>query len=303
MKPIKISAMALGFGFAVFLAAVVYEKYDKKEQIVGGYTFANVYGKETQDMTVVLNDGENTYTFKNAGGQWMLEEEDMYQAAVKKLNPLFLSFNNSRIFNYAQTGQEDFEFIPEWTIRLFYKGEETDKVAVKKDVEGIYLAKIGDNDKIYEISGEFDFPHKSGEWLQQPIFAVENEYIKELKVGERTFEKSEDEVSFDVVAVDEKFFLSNILWQLSDFRAEHTRRVENLNLKHEFDVRVILYVGLIYDLSFSSDGDKHYVTISMETTGMPLQGVKEFIEENKSLYEGWAFEISDERYKAFSNVR
>lgn len=303
MKPIKISAMAFAVSFAVFFGAAIYEKYDKKEQLVGGYTFANVYGKETQHMTVVLNDGENTYTFKNAEGKWMLEEEDMYQASVKKLNPLFMSFNDSRIFNYAKMGQDDFEFLPEWTIRLFYNGEETDKVAVKKNVDGQYLAKIGDDDNIYEISGDFDFPHKGGEWLQQPIFAIDNEYIKEIKVAERTYEKSDDETSFNVISIEDKFFLSNILWQLSDFRAEHAKRIENLNLKPDFDVDVVLYVGMIYKLSFSTYNDKHYVTISMSITGMPLRGIKEFIEQNKSLYEGWAFEISEERYKAFLNAK
>ena len=304
MNIVKISVKALIISIAMFLLAVIYEKWGKNDQRAGEYTFANVYGKVSNKAVLVLNDGKNTYTLQPENDVWGLKEADSYPIDLQLFNMLTSSISNSVVYNYKTSSEETMEFVPEWNIKIFYDGELTDEVSLKKSRDNRYLAQIGKDKKIYEISGYYDFPHTHSEWLRQPLIVLQPEVIRSIKIGSSFYDRMTGADEFDTTTDAEEKYVENIMQTMQDFRYINALKSKKINPEQVASkAKITTFVGLVYDMTFFEENGKYYVAVEMNTTDLPMRGVKDFIEQNNSLYEGYVFELAPEIFERFLEMQ
>ena len=304
MKPLRTSFIALCAAFVFFGAAVMYQKTEKKPQIIGGYTFAQSYGRLINSNKIVLNDGKNKFSLIMKDGNWRIEERNMYFADHNIVNFLASAISRSRIKNFQSEGDEDFEFVPEWYITI-YDGEKVlDEIAVKKNVDGRYLGKISGNDELYEFSGYFDFPHEYKVWLVQPLVSIKADDIYEVKYGDNSIRRNLEDNSFSFSKEEDKDKLFAALSQLAYLDFSNAERTEEIKGKSDITTfSVELFSGLIYNFEIYTANDKYFVELKADVAPASDFGTKEYVEQNKVLYDGWAFELDPERYEIFSALK
>ena len=250
----------------------------------------------------MLDDGQNKYSLKLKSGNWRLEESNMYYADSNIVNFLLSNINRSKIGNYTPNENDEFEFVPEWKISIYSaSGERTDFAEIKKNTEGLYLAKINGDDKIYEISGYFDFPHDYEMWLPQPLVVIKSEDIYNIDLGEKKFYRNIHTGKFEPKDEKEMESLINILLELGNFdfinafsSEEIAEKSDVIKLKAELDS------GIVYDFVLYRSGDKYFAELKLDTAVAAYKGAHDYVESAQVLYNGWAFEIKPEKYKIFS---
>lgn len=303
MKPLKISFLLMCAAVLFFAVAALYQKTDQKPNIIGEYAFASSYGKLLKNSKIVLDDGENTFSLVMKDGNWRLLEKNMYFADYNIVNFLLSSIHRSKIKHHTADDNEA-EFLPEWKIKVYNDEELLDEIAVMKGSDDVYLAKAGARDTIYEISGYFDFPHDYNMWLPQPLLVINAKDVYRMQAKEDVLSRNLEDESFEFSDDSDTDAFAEALAELSFFDFSNVEAAENIKKKKrvkKFSVEVMS--GLIYNFEIYEAKDRYFAEISLETAMSSEDGVKAYVEKNKLLFDGWAFEISPERFEKFSALK
>lgn len=296
MKIIKISAAVLICAFVFFAAAAISEKYKKAPQPVGMKTFADSLDVSPQNGKIVLTGKENDFSFAVEDGAWRVEQCGGYFADYNMISMVIYMLNSSRLYNYAG---EEIQFVPDWKIEVFEGGKLLNSAEVMKNEDNRYLAKVSGSDKIYEMTQMYDFPQSCDIWLKQPLVALQQKDISSVDTCENVFSRDDDEEDF-AVQPDEKNYLDGLFKELSNFKfitalpASDNNEFSSIN-----ELRIETFGGLIIKISLMQKDGKYYVSVTPDTTVVPLAGLREYVENNKVLYDGWLFEISENQAKIF----
>ena len=229
--------------------------------------------------------------------------KNMYFADYNIVNFLLSSIHRSKIKHHTADDNEA-EFLPEWKIKVYNDEELLDEIAVMKGSDDIYLAKASTSDTIYEISGYFDFPHDYNMWLPQPLLVINAKDVYRMQAKEDVLSRNLEDESFEFSEDSDTDTFAEALAELSFFDFSNVEAAENIKKKKrvkKFSVEVMS--GLIYNFEIYEAKDRYFAEISLETAMSSEDGVKAYVEKNKLLFDGWAFEISPERFEKFSALK
>jgi len=295
MKVMKISLAIFVVALVFFVSSSMFEKWKKSPQTVGMKIFANSGTVSAENGKIVLNDGKNSFSFVMKDSAWRVEECGEYFADYTMSSVLIYMLNSSRLYNTEQ--KEKFE--PIWTISVFEKDNLLDRVEVSSPQENIYSAKKDGDSKIYAMSQMFDFPHSCDLWLKQPLIALQKDAVASVKVKDKLFEKDDDSQDFTANENDKKY-LENMFLQLGNLRfitAERAQENKEDNLLETIEITTTQ--GLVIEIEILQNGEKYHIKMSTDTTVLPQNGIREYVENNKVLYDGWLFEITKNQAEQF----
>ena len=304
MKPLKLSFLLMCAAGLFFAGAAIYQKNERKPSAVGEYTFAASYGKLLKNSKIVLDDGTNTFSLVMQDGNWRLLEKNAYFADYNIVNFVLSVIHHSKIKHYTGENDDDFEFLPEWKIAVFDGEKLLEQIAVMRKAEGLYVAKINNGKTIYELSGYFDFPHDYSIWMPQPLLVIKVKDVYRIEAQNDVLSRNLSNNDFEADDGTDIDVLSDALSELSFFDFSDVEKSESIKKKKnvkKFSVEAMS--GLIYNFEVYEAKDRYFAEINLEAAMSSEKGIKDYVEKNRMLYDGWAFEISAERFEKFSRLK
>ena len=178
-------------------------------------------------------------------------------------------------------------------------------IAPKSHKNKHHYATLNDNGFLYLISGNFDINSNVIDWIQSPILQINEQNIKSITSDNfGVYRNFNDE---DFVSIDTKnsapyiSSLINHLWFLSAIDVKHSVNFNLKEYKKGKSFEISLFNGIIYKLNLYTKDNEYWLNIRLNRDKLMKKSSIEWINENRALFDGWYFRISNEKGLLFSN--
>lgn len=322
-KTIKNSLLLL-IASTIFATLVFYIHIkDDSKSLVGRLVFAKTAEQGTKLNKIVITGPEQKTTLELKDNYWKVIEGDEYYADLSLTNSLFNAMNNSRYFSEHKA---DEDIIKEYNletpleekeknqnagnmIQTYVGNELIDQIIIGDRSENkLYaFAKQPDFDSIWLISNYFNLPKKRFSWFQQPLLNYTPDSIKSFKLIQnqedasfyRT-DKAKDFMTEDNKPAHLKLFSEYFTYLI----AHDVKKAQHFDLnafpKHK-KIELELFSGLITDIDIYTDDITFWIKIKIYADAITTFQIKDYIQNNEFLYDGWYFNIAEDTGRILYN--
>lgn len=241
-----------------------------------------VFAKVIKDLRVldriVVQTKEQTLNFYIEDNLWRLKEADGYYANSVIYKDIFEDIFHAKYYSRLEDGAT-FEKRVEIS---FYEGtRQIDNVSIGKR-DGSNINSFIKKDKVSSLaSGIYNFPDEKFGWFSQPEYKI-------LPSEVDVFLVDGAKKDYNSVVNIVKSYFSYVFFE--DVKKESSIDQSLVSFKKE--VKIILKNGFILNMKIFLFEDEFWASIDINTTKLPKQEVRSYVEGNKMLYSGWYFKIS-----------
>lgn len=304
--------------FSVGLAYLLLKKQNIyiDENPVGNFLFEETNKQGTDVNKIVIKAPNIQITLFYENKFWHIQEADGYYADLITINKLFQNINQAKIESLSinvkakDAGVEQGRYMSGTKIQTYNKnGKMLDSVIIGKKKNNFWYASYSGSEKIYLISGDFDFSDRLKYWLQQPLISLSPENVESLIIqsstGQQLAYRLSEKSSFfnlkqqptNVIPLLDKFVL---------FTYKDVKKITNTPLESLQPEKMIVlfpYSGLIYGIEIFKIDEEYWVKVDLSITKLPTKLAKEYIKDSLFLYQGWAFKIDKNLGKYLVNFK
>lgn len=225
------------------------------------YTPDNTLPQKISQTERIIIDDE--MTMEKTNGVWNSLENEGYpldnDAVIKMLEYFEKASVYAKKHNSSNTGN----------YKIVLKNandEETELFFHKKDQKINGAVAVVDK-QTYYFPAELSIPSQPYQWFSQPLLPFESSSISKISGIEK-----------------EKFDFADLLF----FQATRQNDFSDWTNKQ---IDITLDSGIVLKLTLYTKNGSYWLSAQMKNTIMPTKEAKEFINNNKELYDGWFFEI------------
>ena len=309
LKFVVASLCTLGVVVGIIYLAV----WNNDNKLQGKLVFSDTFNKGIIIDRIELQTTEETVVLLQNNSYWTVENRNNYYADYVTLNVLLNALNKSIYsvkFPYVEDlanekclkNPAEFEQNSGMLIRTFAKGEKIDEIIVglADESKTHHFARNLKDDNIWLISESFNLPIYSKDWILRPIVSIPIKNTEIIQIDDKQINRLDEFTPFynqkgEVINIDVLEDVLSMLYAVDAIpQAEFEKNIINKTQKRS--VRISTFIGLIFELDiFSSDDKKVWCKIKLSSTSLPMKTVNDYINDNKFLYDGWYFEISNEQ--------
>ncbi len=284
-------------------AAIWYEQKDSANNLQGKLVFAKTYNDGSRVNKIVISSKDGYVILKQENSYWLLENGGMYFADFRLIHSLLSTVNQSI---YMMKIPYDAQKLSKYLLHNPEKQKENSGVLIKtyvdeKILDEIIIGREADTKKYFYVmnpknkdiwlaDGNFNLPLKPEEWLLNPVLSVPKNAVESVTIA-KSYVQREKQAAYFFNEKGNRVFvepLLNILYALNIVSAEKQKPED----EPARVIDVITFYGLEYIIKLYNKDNKIWAKIDLTTTSLPKSQVKEYINENSFLYEGWLFEIA-----------
>lgn len=307
-----VSLLALAAILAAGIGAAVYVWQDKNE-LQGKLVFAKTFDAGITVDEIMITSAEDQVKLEQKDSYWYVANKGNYYADFRLIHQFLSAINQSTYSVKLPYNKENMKmgylFFPEkdmaesgLLIQTYAKGEKLDEmiVGLPDENERYFFAKRPNVDEIWLIDGNFNLPLYAKDWLLRPVLSIPDRGIESITMGDRYIQKEHKNGSFvnEAGLEFEAKVLTDILraTYMTDARRGEQFRAEYSDESPQKIIDVITFYGLevILRLYYAETGNV-WMNVKLSTTPLPISEVKDYIEDNRFLYDDWYFEIVPEQ--------
>ncbi len=292
--------------------------------LAGQLVFAKTSEKGAHLDKVIITTSQSTTTLQLQDGFWLIKEGNNYYSNMALTNALFIAMNKCRYFTSIDSeGRELSEYFLDSPsnnnqnsgilIQTFAQNELLDEVIIGGTTpDNIYsFMRTPNNKDVWLINNDFTIPQKTYSWFQQPLLNYtpnqirtyatqinqQNIIYKRLNANDEFVNQSGNKEPLIILSEAFNYMTFNNVIPTKEFNKAQYPKQRNL--------QITLFNGLITDMEIYADNEltTFWTTIKISTNRLPTIGVKDYINNNEFLYDGWTFQLAPEigniLYKTF----
>ena len=249
-------------------------------------------------------------TFSPEEHFWRLKEADYYYADFNLMHNLLNALKTARIINKQIASPE---LIEKLNLQFFdQKQGEATSLSIKDsegrivehilfgastpDKEATFVMRPQDK-SIYTINQYINFPKQRISWVQQPITAIEESNIQQIKLNNNDYKRPDKGYPFQKRAGKNltPIEIAQILQIFQYLPYEKVISAQNFDdtlYPNRAYISLTEFDGLIRSVEILTDNDVYWVKQTFSTTPLPTRQTNDYIKNNSFLYDGWYFQIS-----------
>ena len=241
---------------------------------------------------------------------WHIKEADDYYASFTRVNALVKLIRDTVIYRadkarddtYAETLFANSVHI---TSRDIY-GNIVDvaDIAPLRDGNKFHNARLNNDGFIYQLIGDFSLSSNVMDWVQMPLFAWDNDFVK--SVHSENFEVYRRFRGDDFRNDKENRTYPHVLNLINNFlylgaeEIKHASTFDLQNYQKSGYYEITLFGGLLYQISIYNKGDEYWLSVRLTRGGIINQASLKILKENSMLYDGWFFKINADKGQLIS---
>ena len=316
--------IAVSFLIVIVIVAIVggiyFGIWKESADLQGKLVFSRTFDAGARVDRITIETAEDIVELRQKNSYWFVVNKGNYYADFHFMHQLLTSINQSIYsirFPYdAKNAKIRYLLEPEESrmdsgmLITTYAGEELlDKIIVglADDDNRYYFARRPDKREIWLINGNFDLPVFSYDWLLRPVLSVPRNAVESVTIGDKYVQRKNKSGNF----YDEKNLNINIeplLDVLSGVYIIDALKKEAFEAKWKQRepakvIDVITFYGLEFILRLYYDGGQVWLNVDLSTTPLPISSVKDYIKDNRFLYDGWFFEVHPEQSRILRDFR
>lgn len=305
---IKLAGLLAGISSLCAISALIFVHHTDNALENGNlYIAEEVY---TDIAEIQISTPKGQVTLLPEEHLWQVKEADYYYADFNLIHNLLNSLKIARITNKQEATPN---LISE--LSLLTSGDENSQAsslsikdskgrvvehillgASTPDKEATFAMRPTDK-SIYTINQYIHFPQELISWVQQPITAIEENNIQQLRLNNNQYKRKDKGYPFqtlqgkDLTPSD----FAQILQIFQYFPFEKVISAQNFDdtlYPNRTDIKLTEFNGLIRNIEILTDNNVYWLKQTFSTTPLPTRRTNDYIKNNSFLYDGWYFQIS-----------
>lgn len=309
-KHLKISLFILLFTIPLMIFGIYLNNNRIFSLYKGNHFFEKTRSHPNISSIVMRFSNGNTITINKKEDLWFIKEADDYFASLTRINSLVSLIRDTIIYRVDAIEKKKLPFKEKDGLILETIDNngniiERAVIAPKTIKNKHHYATINNNGFLYLINGNFNINSNVIDWLQMPILQINESDIKSIVSNDfeiyRDFNDGEFITAKTKQVVSYISSLINHLWFLTATDIKHS---VNFNISEYKKIRtyeIYLFNGIVYKLNLYTNDNEYWINIRLDKNKLIEKKAIEWINENKSLFEGWFFKLSNEKGLLFSN--
>jgi len=267
-----------------------------KKSIKGDLIFANIANDINIINKVVIKTSDKLITAYNDENLWRILEADNYYANFNKIHKLLENIASAKIGKKVEG--EIVNQLQWYSIVIYdHKENELSKAEIgKKANSDTNYVRLADNN-VYITTWNTSLPNELSSWTRQPLlsfsskeiseFSTNNESIYRYHEGDEFF-NSQSNRQYKHLAYTKIF---DILKALNYEEVLSSQEFNDTKYSQTTQQTLTTFDGLVTQLQYFTNGEEYWVKISLSTTALPSNKVRDYIKDNSIFYEDWWFRL------------
>ena len=225
------------------------------------YTPDNILPQKIMETNRIVVDDE--MVMEKVDGIWSSSENEFYPLDNEAVIGMLENFEKASI--YAKKVSS----INKGNYKLVLENDTNKKIELYFHKQGTKIegANLLFDDKKFYFPITMEIPAQPYQWFSQPLFPFEDNIITKISGVEK------DRFSF------------------SDLTFLQATRQDDFSDWDNKKIDITLDNGIVLNIILYTNNGSYWLSVKMKTTIMPTIAAKEYINDNKELYDGWFFEI------------
>lgn len=297
---------------AIFALSVIDSRQPRQYVETEALLFSKTYDQALNVNKILITDSASEKTLLLDGKYWRIPQADNYYAGLVISNALLYSINSAKTETVIHNITPDMQLEQPrpgvdtpggngTEIKTYDRqGRLIDDVIIGSSKNGLQYARRAGSDYAMMVSGGFDLPRKTHDWLQQPLLQIAQNDIETIilqsETGQQMAFKPQEGDSFYNVR-REKTDLSPLLNPFADLKLIEVADYEVSEFKNADPDRVValfMFSGLIYGIELYQKDDEFWIRINLSSNTLPTKLASDYIKDSSFLYQGWIFKIRPE---------
>ena len=267
-----------------------------KKSIKGDLIFTNITNNINAIDKVVIKSSDKIITAYNDENLWRILEADNYYANFNKIHNLLENIASAKIGKKVEG--EIVNQLQWYSIVIYdHKGNEIAKAEIgKKANSETNYVRLADNN-VYISTWNTSLAVELNSWTRQPLlsfspkevskFSANNENIYRYQEGDEFF-NSQNNRQYKHLGYTRIF---DILKTLNYEEVLSSQEFNDTKYSQTTQQTFTTFDGLVTKLQYFTNGEEYWVKISLSTTALPSDKVRDYIKDNSIFYEDWWFRL------------
>lgn len=306
LKSIWLIALLL---MGISLLSLYRAEISARESMQGDLIFANSLGDISDFTKIVIETPENQVSLQKDERLWRVAEADNYYASFSKMQSLLDNISSARLGRKVTTPATEIIWK---SMTLFDEQDKKVKSVVigKALNQDVYYIHHPEDKIIHFSTWKMELPDNLFSWTRQPLIDFDGKRIAKIEKNNKIVSRREEGDGFYNNQKENRYLISEdyfrvfeILTDLHYERVLSSQEFSPEKYPHKQTLNLTTFDGLVTTIIVYTDQKEYWLQVKLSANRLPSTETKEYIEQNKPMYEDWWFKIDDTEGQALFNFR